>query len=433
MLFRRLSVFAGGCTLEAAEAVCGAPSGVEPLTVDVLGGLGALMDQSLVQQREANGEARFVLLQVVREFAMEHLDWSGELSSLQRAHAQYYLALTQAAEPHYHHSEARTWLDRVEREHDNLRAALSWARAAREVTFSLQLAAALKDYWNWRGHIGEGLSWLLPAMEETDSTAPATEAAAQSIRVKALNTVGTLALWHGDLMEAQRLLDSCSSLARAIGDLGTAAEALNRLGLAFHFEGDDRRALDSMEESVALARRQTNSAVLALTLSNLGYLCCRLGDLDRAEAAASEGLNLSRWLGDHDSESVNLRVLGQVAQRRGDPGRARTLLHEALQLAWVHGDPRRIAQMVAFVADLAATLGDGIRAARLMGAATTIREPTGYRLTSEPRERTAETDALVGPLRAALGEEAWVAAFTAGQALSLEEAIAEALEESGHG
>ena len=155
-LFRRLSVFVGGCTLEAAEAICIAPEGAAPLGIDVLEGLASLVDQSLLQQREEGGEPRFVMLYVIREFALEQLEASGEAPVLYQAHASYCLNLALQAEPQLKGPQARPWLDRLEREHDNLRAALGWAHGSGDTAVVMQLAGALKEYWYGRGRIAEG-------------------------------------------------------------------------------------------------------------------------------------------------------------------------------------------------------------------------------------------------------------------------------------
>ncbi|HEV2459684.1 MAG TPA: helix-turn-helix domain-containing protein, partial [Ktedonobacterales bacterium] len=168
-LFGRLAVFVGGFTLEAAEAVCAAPAGAEPLGVDVLAGLGALVEQSLVQpqtgdegegEEEEGGEARFRLLYVVREYALERLEASGEADALRQAHALYFLMVAEQAEPQLHGPEQRTWLARLERELDNERAALGWLGERAEVERGLRLAAALTWYWGERSHFLEGLGWL---------------------------------------------------------------------------------------------------------------------------------------------------------------------------------------------------------------------------------------------------------------------------------
>jgi predicted ATPase/class 3 adenylate cyclase/DNA-binding XRE family transcriptional regulator len=431
-LFRRLAVFVGGCTLEVAEAVCTAPDCTSPLEIDLLDGLSALVDHCLVQQRaeEERAEPRFSLLYIVREYALEQLEASGEVEALRRAHAAYMVALAERAEPHLYGPQARLWLDRLEREHDNMRAALDWARHTGETMLSLRLAGTLKEYWYRLGYIGEGLTWLLAALDEhaaaRASLVSASDAVAATIDVKALSAAGLLTLWHTDYLAACALFGSCAALAQATGNLAIAADALHHLSLATFLEGDQTRALEIMEEAIVLARQQADPDVLSLALCNLGYLCYHLGDLERSAASLSEGLALARQVGDAHCATINLMQLGQVARRQGDPSRARAVLGEALHLAREVGDPRLFAETIEYVADLAAEAGQGERAARLLGAATKVREPIGF---PQVPVDWAETETLVAPVRAALGEKAWAAAFEAGTTLSLDEAIAEALGE----
>jgi predicted ATPase/class 3 adenylate cyclase len=425
-LFRRLAVFVGGCTLEAAESVCVAPEGAEPLQLDLLESLSQLVDQSLVLQRAEGGEARFSLLYVIREFALELLEASGEAEALQQAHAHWCLQLAQEAEPHMRGPQARQWLDRVEREHDNVRAALGWARASHQTTFTIQMAVALDDYWYSRGHIVEGLAWLLPALRETERAPLDADAESQMLRAEALNTAGVLALWHGDLPLAHELLDASATLAQTTGQVGLASAALDRLSLVAFYEGDPRRALEIMEESVELARKQSNPLLLGGVLCNLGYLFHKMGDLEQAAANYSEGLALQRQTSDLHTQTITVIGLGEVARLQGDTSRARTLLRQAWHQAREVGDPRVIVMGLESFANLAAEAGEGERAARLLGAAAKVRESIG----SPPMPiEQAETEAVMAPVRAEMGEEAWEAAFTAGQMLSLEDVVDEAQED----
>ena len=428
-LFRRLAVFVGGCTLEAAETVCSKPESAEPLGVELLEGLGALVDHSLLQRREegGDGEPRFSLLYVVREFALEQLKAHGEAPVVVRAHAAYCLTLAQRAEPHLRSTHAPQWFDQLEREHDNLRAALGWARDSGDTTFILHLAGSLKEYWYGRGRITEGLTWLQSALNDTHhNCASASPTVPAMIRVKALNAAGMCALWHADYPLARSFLGACATLARATENLAVAAEALHRLSLAVMYEGNPTLALAIMDESIALARTQADPHVLAGALCNLGYLCYHLGDFERSAASLRESLTLARQAEDLHSQTINIMQLGQVARRQGDPRRAHSLLSEALLQAREVGDPRLVAETIEYVANIAAEKGVGERAARLLGAAAKLREPIGF--PQVPVDQR-ETEALVTPVRAVVGEVAWQSAYAAGRELSLDEAVAEALDE----
>jgi predicted ATPase len=192
ILFRRLSVFVGSCTLEAAEAVCAAPVGPAPLGLNVLEGLSALVDHSLVQQREEGGEPRFGMLHVIREYALEQLEASGEAEALRLAHATCYLTLAEQAEPEFTGSAAGAWLERLEGEHNNLRAALGWAQARGEVETGLRLVAAPRGFWWGRGYLQEGRGWFERLLARA-AGAGATPMVAEGVRARALLTGGTLA------------------------------------------------------------------------------------------------------------------------------------------------------------------------------------------------------------------------------------------------
>jgi predicted ATPase/class 3 adenylate cyclase/Tfp pilus assembly protein PilF len=434
VLFRRLAVFVGGCTLEAAEAVCAAPEGAEPLELDVLDGLSTLVDQSLVQQREENGEARFGMLHVIREYALERLASSGEAAALRRAHAAYFLARAERAEPELTGPKQGAWLERLEREHDNLRAALGGARERGEVETALRLVAALWWFWWVRGHLREGRAWvegllaLEARMAAASGTADAGTVDGEAVRARALLGGGSLALWQGDDPAAMAWLEQATALARAVGDRRTEARALNSLGVLANQQGDLERAGARYAESLALMRKAGDRRGIAVALSGLGNIAFSQGDLEQAAAAFAEALALFRQGGDRAHIAVGLVNLGWVARRRGAVAEAEALGREALALDRKLGDLRRCAEDLEHLASTAAVAGQGARTARLLGAAAAVRETLGA---PQPPDERADIEQAVAAARAALGEDAWAAAYAAGQALTLEEAIAEELEETG--
>ena len=244
-LFRRLAVFVGGWRLEAAEAVCAAPEGAEPLGTDVLDGLSTLLDQSLVWQREeTDGAARLRMLHVIREYALEHLEQSGEAEALWRAHVTYYLTLAEEVEPWLVGGpRLPEGLARLEREHDNLRAALAWARRQREVALGLRLAGALARFWVLRGHLSEGREWLegLLALEaadqatrgagrttSTDEAVPVPGRVPGRVWAKALFGAGELATYQQDFSRAVPLLEQSLTLAREAGEMALTARLSTR-------------------------------------------------------------------------------------------------------------------------------------------------------------------------------------------------------------
>ncbi|HEX6799459.1 MAG TPA: adenylate/guanylate cyclase domain-containing protein [Ktedonobacterales bacterium] len=432
VLFRRLAVFVGGCTLEAAEAVCVAPAGSELLGLDVLDGLGTLVDHSLVQQREEGDEPRFGMLQVIREYALERLEASGEAEALRRAHAAYILALVERAELEMVGPQEGAWLGRLEGEHDNLRAVLGRARERGEMETGLRLAAALRGFWWGRGHLREGREWIEGLLARAggagleEGAARTAPPIAERVRARVLLAGGTMAVWQGDAAAGELWLEAAATLAQAGGDQHTAAEALNERGILAAHQGDWERAAVRYEESLALWRPLGDEWGIGLALNNLGDVATHLGDLERAADVLTEALARSRTVGDQGMLAVCLVNLGWVARLRGEVARAEALQREALELVRDLGDPRRCAASLEHLASTAGAAGQGERAARLLGAAATVRETIGAPL---PAPERADVEEAVAASRAALGEEAWAAAFASGQALSLEKAVAEALGE----
>jgi predicted ATPase/class 3 adenylate cyclase/Tfp pilus assembly protein PilF len=423
MLFRRLAVFEGGCTLEAAEVVCVAPEGMRSLALDIFDGLGSLVDKSLLRQQggDEEGEPYFRMLETIREYGLEQLTASGEAEAVRQAHLVWYLALAEQAEAAVRGPEERAWLDRLEREHENLRAALRWAQRQGEATLGLRLAGALAYFWFARGYLSEGREWLEGLLPLADSVAvPA------PTHAKALYGAGDLTLWQGDYDPATARLEQSVALARSAGEPGIAADALNRLGLVAHRQGDLGEAEARWEESAALARKLGDLGRLAAPLNNLGEVAHARGDVALAAARYEEALAVARHTSSARIIRTTIANLGNVARLQGDLGRAETLVHESLKLEAEEGDPRSIAEQLEVVARVAAARGAATQAARLLGAAAATRAAIGAPAPLIERE---ETEVAVAPARAALGEEAWAAAFAAGRLLPLKEAIREGMGE----
>nr|MBF6590632.1 helix-turn-helix domain-containing protein [Ktedonobacterales bacterium] len=294
VLFRRLAVFVGGCTLEVAEAVCAAPEGAPPLGVEVLEGLSALVDQSLAQQREEGGESRFSMLHVIREYALERLEMSGEAEALRRAHAASLVALIERAEPELTGPEVGVWLDRLEREHDNLRAALGWAQERGEVETGLRLVAAVFRFWMARGHLREGRAWvetLLAREAEVDAgnaSAVSGPPGAALRRARALFAAGVLAVYQGDNTTAETWLEEATAVGQAVGDRPTTARALNMLGVMAMHQGELALAGARLEESLVLMHEAGERRDIAVVLTNLGIVFYSQDDLARAATAFGE-------------------------------------------------------------------------------------------------------------------------------------------------
>jgi predicted ATPase/DNA-binding SARP family transcriptional activator/DNA-binding CsgD family transcriptional regulator len=458
-LFRRLSIFAGGWTLEAAEAVCsGGGIGRE----DVLDLLGGLVDKSLVVAGASTGGAvRYRMLEPIRQYAREKLEESGEADEVQGRHAAFFLALAEEAEPELTGAQQRLWVERLEREHDNLRAALSWVLERGQAELGLRFGGALWQFWFARGYLSEGIRWMEQALAGGDR--PAAPA-----RVKALEGMGWLTQRQGDTEQAEAAYGEMLKVSRELGDKGNVATALNSLGilavtrgdneqaralleenlsvlkelenvrdtattlkrfhalsllgiLAINQEGDYIRGATLWEEGLALAREVGDTNRVGATLLNLGYAALMQGDYERARALSEEALTLAHELGSAGVEILPeaLVNLGLAALGQGDHERATPSFKEGLAVAQEVGIKASVINALEGMATLAGALGEDTRAARLWGAAEAAREVTGIAL--PPGERALHEPYLASA-RSELGEAAWEERLAEGRAMSLDRA-----------
>jgi predicted ATPase/transcriptional regulator with XRE-family HTH domain len=360
-LFRRFSVFAGGWTLEAAEAIC-VPGAAGARSV--LEGLASLVDKSLVKQYEvAEGESRFGLLETLREYALERLEASGEAEALQRRHTEYYVTVAEEAEPALRGPEQGVWLERLEREHDNLRAALGWARERGEVELSLRLAGAVWRFWQVHGHLSEGTTWLetLLALDRADERTGERVVSAAA-RAKALNGAGNLALRQGEYTRSAALIEDVLALRRTLGDTWGIAAALNNLANAVIYQGEYRRAATLYEESLAQFRALKDNWCIAVTLHNLGNVATDQGEYTRATTLLEECLTLRRQLGDTAGIADTLMSLGDVALRQGACAQATRWFDEGLAVSQDLDSKITIASGLLSAGDVALRQGDLARA-----------------------------------------------------------------------
>jgi predicted ATPase/class 3 adenylate cyclase len=467
MLFRRLAVCSGGCTLEAAEAICAAPEGTAPLELDPLDGLGSLIDKSLLQQREEGGEPRFGMFQVIREYALEQLEASGEADAASQAHFAYYLNLgdrfLQAEQSTWSTLEMQGWFARIGREHDNFRVALGWARkravegrqsggagdrgAASALEAGLRLAGDLLWFWLTRGHLAEGRSWAetFLALDTTDpsetiaqpSEIAETDREALHVRARALHAVGLMARLQGDLDQARTALERSGALYRAIDDRWCISGNLANLGFIAETQDDLARATELYEESLAIGQAENGPLGGMDALTNLAALALTTGDLDLAQARSEEALSLSLQVGQFDDQASSLAVRALIACRRGQLERAAPSARKALELWWATGDVRRISEGLEVCAIVLTARGQAEggreeraeRAAQLLGAAAALRQRIGWRrqIGVPPRE---DVETAVAEAQETLGAERWATAYAAGQALLLEDAYVEALKVS---
>jgi predicted ATPase/DNA-binding CsgD family transcriptional regulator len=421
-VFQRLAVFAGGWTLEAAEAVCAGDGIVKD---DVLDVLARLVDKSLVQAEEGD-ETRYRLLETVRQYARELLALGRHATVSRRRHAAFYLALAEAAAPWLTEPGCEAWFARLAAEHDNLRAALDWADEWGDVETSLRLSGALAEFWWVHGHLDEGLGWLDRALNRMTQTDVGDNLRLQAARARALYHAGLLRRHQGDYGAARTYLTACLALFEDLGDEPGQADAAWALGSTMGLAGDEAAARSLLERSLALSRRLGNARGLAWSLMQLSDLAVAQGDGATARRWFEECMTVAQ----ETSYRTRAHLLWHGARLDildGDPAAARVRLREALALVPDLQEGRWIIQFVLCVyAGLAALQGQARQALRLAGAAAAVRESI--------RAQTGfgglwEFERLLEPARRALSEHDQAAAWSSGQALGLEEAIAEALRE----
>ncbi|HMA33334.1 MAG TPA: tetratricopeptide repeat protein [Chloroflexia bacterium] len=465
LLFRRLAVFVGGWTLKAAEAVAGGqgpdrllpplPGTPQPLILL----LAALLDKSLLRQSDGDdGVTRFWMLETIREYALERLTASGEEEALRRAHTAYYLALAEAADLEWTGGAQDVWMARLEQEHNNLRATLHWVDDHGDMETALLLTGALWRFWWTRGYLSEGRRWLEDTLARSAGM-PAT------LRAKVLDGAGLLARDQGDLAQSLAWIEQSLALYREIPDVEGVANALDNLGWTRLFQGDELAAAQAGEESLALYRARHNQYGIASALHLLGWIAMSRQDHTQAAAAFTESLALARQLNNRRTVASILNSLGEVARLQEDYGPAALLyreslalnqemgskrgvamaLHnlgysahhqgdlpqaaayfmESLQLFRDLGNKRGIAECLAGLAGLAGAAGQTDRAGRLFGAAEALLQAIGAPL--QPAD-LAEFERNVARAREGGDAATWQAAWAAGRALSVEAAIAYAIQ-----
>jgi predicted ATPase/class 3 adenylate cyclase len=430
LLFARLAVFSGGRTLEAIEAVCEAEG---DLPMDALEGVSSLLDKSLLRQEEGpEGEPRFVMLETIHEFARERLQASGEGEEVRRVHAEYFLGLAEGAEPELRGAEQLACLERLEAEHDNMRAALTWS-LENEPETALRLAGALARFWEMRSDISEGSRWLEAALRQSDRAEVAvTEVAVTEVarRAKLLSEAGTFAFFRTDFEHAIVLHGEALELYRQVGDDSGVAFALLCLGAQHMEKGDHERAAPFLEESLALSRRIGDKRNIAGTLHNLAEVERQRGNYERAKTLGIQSIALSRQMEDRWQLAMVVGWMGLLAVWSGDDhDLAERSLEEALALDRELGNWAYGAYCLEGFAGLAGARGQGARAARLWGAAEALRTGIGAPL---PPDARLLYEPSMAAARALLGEAAWEAAFVQGLAMSPEEAAEYALGAGDH-
>jgi DNA-binding CsgD family transcriptional regulator len=409
-LFRRLAVFRGGFTLEAAEAV-----DADAADSEVFDLVASLVDKSLVRREEREDIPRYRMLETVREFGLQQLLAHGELGDARREHVGHFLALAERAAAEWAGPAPGAWLDRLEAERDNLREALAWALEERSTELACRLGTALHWFWRSRGPVGEGRRWTEAILADAGEMAP-------TLRAGLLLGAGDLAMTQGQFARAAELLEASIALARDAGHQPTLAHALGFRGATAVYEGqfDLGEAFES--QAVDVARAAALPLWHALGLTILAAIARSRGEHGQAEAL------LARSNAVCDAEHVawpralNSSLRGEIATDLGELDSGEALGREGVHLAWAIGERRYFAGALAGLARTLVARGDPEEGARLYGAVDAVLDATGANLPMTATPSFAPTREAV---RAALGEARFAAARAAGRALPLPEVLAE--------
>jgi predicted ATPase/DNA-binding XRE family transcriptional regulator len=372
VLFRRLSVFSGGFTLETAEEVC-AFGEVEP--EEILELLGRLTEQSLMTvSPAANGSRRYGMLEPVRQYALEKLEERGETSATRRRHAERFVALAETAKPVFLGPEYPVWSRRFQGEHDNLREVLRWAREAGDVCTGLRLVAALSWFWWTHGYLHEGRRWAQELLSRSlDADSPGCSLA----RAGALCAAGELAFGQGDLAQAAGLFEESLALYRGLADDTGVAAVLAELGQVARAQGDHERAVALSEEGLGLGRRLGDARVAAIALGTLGRVQRHRGNLEGAVSRHEESLTRFREIGHGWGSAYALANLAVAALGRGDLEGALALNEESLSIYRELGDSSGIALAMINLGDVARERGEAERARALYEEALNLYRELG--------------------------------------------------------
>jgi tetratricopeptide (TPR) repeat protein len=405
------------------------------------------------------------MLETIHEFAREKLGESAEAEEIKRVHAQYFLSLAEEAYPELKGPDQLEWLEKLEAEHDNMRAALSWALGRKEGEVALRLGGALWWFWWVRGYHSEGRRWLEEALAMEGRVSP-------EVRAMALAGVGELALDQGDYDRAQEacqeglellapqargaseaklnlllclgwvalrreeyrqateLFEESLDLSQEMSDTHWRASSLLSLAFVSHSRGDSETPTELFEESMDLFRELGDKQSLAYCLNNLALVVCSQGDLGRAAKLTEEAVALLREIGARGDVALGLCNLGWMALLQDDLGWAADLYRESLSLSWETGLNPIVQSALEGFACVAAVGGETERAARLWGAAQVLQETKG-----NPRdtEFLAEAEARISAVRSGMGEEVWEEAWRKGRVMTIDEAVSYALKEEEAG
>jgi predicted ATPase/DNA-binding CsgD family transcriptional regulator len=414
-LFRCLAVFAGGCSLDAIAALREGPSGVE-----VVRGIASLADRSLLEVIDVAGERRVTMLETIREFALECVHAASEELVARDRHLAFFLALAETIDPQLHGSAQAEFADRLEREHENLRAAMSWSLRSEQPQLGLRLAIALRYFWKMHGHHREGRDWLQALLDRSAAVAPA------DVRGRALNALGYLEAMQAEYEPAEAHLEQGLHLGRQVADVAIVAFSRRYLGFIANARADFVAAREHLEHSFALYQEMGYEREAGAFSLYLGDTALGERDYSRAERLFADSSVQLRQLGDTTLLPYPLRRLAQLALMRRDTERATRLCLESLALNRAVGDPQGIAACLVGLGAIAVTTLNPERAARLLGAADGLLASVETELL--PHDHRQYEDALA-TARAQLGAVAFERAWASGRQLDADAAIADASTE----
>jgi len=417
-LLERLAVFAGGFDLPCAETVAGDAG------LDLLDGLATLVDQSLLRTMDAGDEARFSLLEPIREFALERLEASGDAERLRERHAVAYLELVERLEPLLSGNDQRRWLDKLEIEHDNIRAALDWAEAVGRPGIALALAARAWRFWQKRGHLREARRRLERMLAQPWA---ATE---DPLRADALEAAGGVAYWHGDFTGARPFYEQALAIRRATGTPADVANALYNLSFCFTIGGDStpesrKMAIETLSEALDLYHEVGDDRGMANALWGIGIHHYFSNDNQGSVAPFSEALQMYRRVGDRTQEAWTLRQLGSALYKLGQVEEARSMLLDGLRLFESAGDIAGVTMTLDRLSSVAFVDGDVARAGRLHGLARRLQQTSGADLAKFVEESFEE--ATQASVRDRMAPEELERYAAEGAAMTLDEGVRYAL------
>ncbi len=453
-VFQQLSVFLGGCTLEALQAVCALPEG------SVLAQLASLLDKSLLQQVDAApDERRYVMLDTIRSYASEQLRRAGQEDQVRQRHLAYYLKLAEEIAPKLAAAEPRKWLERLERELGNLRVAIQWAVHHHNGEAVVRLCSHLEYFWYEFGNPAEIYQWIDEVLTHDMNLSKEMKATALRFTGYVLMTMqidypqaqmffeealhlwqeldnqpeiadtlarlGIVALELGDYERSQSLYEECLSISEARGDARGVMWAREWLGVVWIRQGESRKAQDVFEASVKWWRQQGNLGSEAFALNYLGVAAMYQENYAKARACQEQALALCRTIGDARGASAVLNALGPVALHQGNPAEAYAFLSQSLSLRWENQDYNGIAWNLERLAEVAFAQAQLERGAQLWGAAQALREKYKSPLFPADRQRY---EPMVATARKQLGETVWSAACAVGRGKPIEEIVNYALE-----